>query len=43
VETSFGGSLQTKRCSMSAPFRVSLSVMMAFIFLRRVFDGPKFL
>ena len=39
---SFGGPLQTKVCSMLAPFIVSLSRMMAFFFLGRIFGGPGF-
>jgi hypothetical protein len=43
VKTSFCGPLQTKGCSMLAPFTMSLSVMMAFLFVGRIFGGPRFL
>jgi hypothetical protein len=43
VKANFGGPHKKKRCSLLAPSTVSLFVMMSFLFLGRVFDGPWFL
>jgi hypothetical protein len=43
VKTNVDGSPLKRGCSLLAPFISSLFVMVAFLFLGRVFGGPRFL